>query len=71
MALLTGSKNALKGCGFFSAVLLSVAGFAGGLVVMAGALLAVLIAASVTLPGAMGTAKQKAGWGTSLRRRGR
>ena len=64
VALLTGSKNALKGCGFFlGGFLLSVAGFAGGLVVMAGALLAVLIAASVTLPGAMGTAKQKAGWG--------
>ena len=37
-------------------------GCAGALVVMAGALLAVLIVASVMLPGAMGTAKQKAGW---------
>lgn len=63
VALLTGSKNALKGCGFFlGGFLLSAVGFAGALVVMAGALLAVLIASSVMLSGAMGTAKQKAGW---------
>ena len=64
VAILTGSKNALKGGGFFlGGFLLSVAGFAGALSVMAGALLVVLVAAWAGLPAAMGKAKQKVGWG--------
>ncbi len=67
VALLTGSKNALKGVGFFlGGFLLSVAGFPGALGVMAGALLVVLVAAWIVLPAAMGQAKQKVGWGDLL-----
>jgi len=64
VAILTGSKNALKGVGFFlGGFLLSVAGFAGALCLMAGMLVVVLIVAWAALPAAIGKAKQKAGWG--------
>ncbi len=64
VAILTGSKNALKGVGFFlGGFLLSAAGFAGALGLMAGALVVVWVGAWAALPAAMGKAKQKAGWG--------
>ncbi len=60
VAILTGSKNALKGVGFFvGGFLLNAAGFAGALWLMAGALLVVLIGAWTALPAAMGRAKGK------------
>lgn len=60
VAILTGSKNALKGAGFFlGGVLLSGLGFRAALLSMAAALTLVLLAAVVSLPGAMGKAKQK------------
>ena len=63
VAILTGSKNALKGVGFFlGGFLLSVAGFAGALGIMAAALVVVLIVVWAALPTAIGKAKQKTGW---------
>ena len=63
VALLTGSKNALKGAGFFvGGFLLATAGFAGALWIMAGALALVWLGAWVSLPREMGRAKTKAGW---------
>mgnify|MGYP001824812162 CR=1 FL=1 len=60
VALLTGSKNALKGAGFFlGGVLLTWIGFRGSLLVMAGALALVLLATLVSLPREIGMAKQK------------
>lgn len=60
VALLTGSKNALKGAGFFlGGVLLSTLGFRGGLVAMAAGVLLVLVFALSALPAAMGQAKSK------------
>jgi hypothetical protein len=63
VAVLTGSKNALKGAGFFlGGFLLSAAGFAGALTMMAGALALVWIASWSLLPREMGKANVKAGW---------
>jgi hypothetical protein len=63
VAILTGSKNALKGVGFFlGGLLLSIAGFAGALGMMAAGLAVTLMAAWVVLPAAIGKAKQRAGW---------
>ena len=60
VALLTGSKNALKGAGFFlGSILLSALGFAPSLWVMAGGLAAILVLALVQLPSAMGKSKGK------------
>jgi len=60
VALLTGSKNALKGVGFFlGGLLLSTLGFVHGLWVMAGCLVLVLLASVSLLPGDMGKAKSK------------
>lgn len=60
VALLTGSKNTLKGAGFFlGGVLLSVLGFQHALWSMAATLVLVAIAAAVLLPGSMGKSKQK------------
>lgn len=60
VAILTGSKNALKGAGFFlGGVLLSGLGFRAALLAMAAALCLVLIGAVLTLPGGMGRAKNK------------
>ena len=51
VALLTGSKNALKGVGYFlGALLLQVAGFRMALAILAGGLLLVLIITWVLLP---------------------
>jgi len=60
VALLTGSKNALKGAGFFvGAALLEWIGFRAALVVLAGALLAVLLATLVLLPTGVGRMRDK------------
>jgi len=60
VAVLTGSKNALKGVGFFlGGVLLAGFGFQGALLAMAGALAIVLLAAVISLPGDLGQAKAK------------
>lgn len=60
VAVLTGSKNALKGGGFFlGGVLLSTLGFSGALLAMAGGLSLVLLAAVFSLPGDLGQAKTK------------
>ena len=60
VALLTGSKNALKGVGFFvGAALLSTAGFRNALWVLAGGLLLVLVVTVVLLPRDFGKTKAK------------
>jgi predicted MFS family arabinose efflux permease len=60
VAILTGSKNALKGAGFFlGGVLLTWVGFSGALLLMAGGLVIILISAVVNLPQEMGRSKQK------------
>ena len=58
--MLTGSKNALKGAGFFAgAALLEWIGFRGALAVLAGMLLLVLITTAVLLPSGVGKMKAK------------
>ena len=60
IALLTGSKNTLKGIGFFlGGVMLSALGFKLALWVMAGALVIILIIANLTIRGDMGKTKEK------------
>ena len=60
VALLTGSKNALKGAGFFfGASMLAEFGFTHALWVMAGGLAAIMIASVTLLPCDMGRAKAK------------
>ncbi len=60
VALLTGSKNALKGLGFFvGAALLAGAGFRGSLLIMAGLVTAVLVGVLASLPGGIGRAKTR------------
>ena len=55
VALLTGSKNALKGVGFFvGAALLELLGFRAGLALLAGTLTVVLLITAIMLPGAIG-----------------
>jgi hypothetical protein len=64
VALLTGSKNALKGVGFFlGGFLLAAAGFSGALLIMAALLAVVWLGSWASLPSGMGKAKTKAGWG--------
>ena len=60
VSVLTGSKNALKGLGFFmGGLLLDGFGFAGALQIMAGSLSLVLLASLLLLPKQMGRAKSK------------
>ena len=60
VAVLTGSKNALKGGGFFiGATLLELIGFRGALALLAGMLLGVLILTATLLPGGLGKMKSK------------
>jgi predicted MFS family arabinose efflux permease len=60
VALLTGSKNALKGAGFFlGGALLSFAGFRGSLWGMAAALVVILVGSTLSLPADLGKAKSK------------
>ncbi len=64
VALLTGSKNALKGVGFFSgALLLGWVGFAGAMQLMAGVLALVGIASMLLLKRDLGKAKAKPKFG--------
>lgn len=65
VAVLTGSKNAVKGLGFFlGAALLAVLGFTTAVWAMAGVLAAILIAVVLFLPsGLPGRMKADAAWG--------
>ena len=59
VAILTGSKNALKGVGFFlGGILLTTLGFAGSVAAMAAGLFVALLA-TLELPGEIGKMKQK------------
>jgi hypothetical protein len=61
VAVLTGSKNALKGAGFFvGGLLLSLLGFRGALAAMAVCVFVVLVFVFGFLPAAIGQAKKKA-----------
>jgi len=61
VAVLTGSKNALKGAGFFlGGLLLYLIGFRWALAALAGVLFLVYVYAAFALPARMGTAKAKA-----------
>ena len=58
VAMLTGSKNTLKGVGFFlGAVLLEFAGFRNALLILSGGLLSVLIITATLLPRGLGKTK--------------
>ena len=60
VAILTGSKNALKGAGFFlGAFLLARLGFQGALLSMAGGVFVVFALVMIFLPAAIGQAKSK------------
>ena len=61
VAILTGSKNALKGVGFFlGGLLLAMLGFQSSLRVLAGLVLAALIATALLMRGDLGRANKKA-----------
>jgi hypothetical protein len=60
VAVLTGSKNALKGVGFFlGGALLGLLGFRGALLGMAAAVLLVFLGAQASLPANLGQSKAK------------
>ena len=60
VAILTGSKNALKGAGFFlGGLLLTTLGFRGALFGMAAGLTVILLGAVISLPAEIGRAKTK------------
>ena len=60
VAVLTGSKNTLKGIGFFTGgALLAWLGFAGALIAMAGGLVIILMLTVISLPGDLGQASTK------------
>ncbi len=60
VAYLTGSKNALKGIGFFlGALLLSTVGFSGAMLIMASVLAIVFVLSLIVLQGDLGKAKDK------------
>lgn len=64
VALLTGSKNALKGIGFFmGGLLLTLIGFQGALLLMAGVLLVVWLLSLWLLTNSLGKAKNKPKFG--------
>jgi predicted MFS family arabinose efflux permease len=67
VALLTGSKNALKGAGFFlGGLLLQLLGFRGALLIMAAGLVLTLVVATLGLPADLGRSKAKAKFRTLL-----
>jgi predicted MFS family arabinose efflux permease len=60
VAVLTGSKNALKGAGFFAgALLLQLLEFRGALAVLSGGLFLVLVLTMILLPSGLGKSKSK------------
>ncbi len=60
VSILTGSKNALKGVGFFlGGILLTLAGFSGAVQIMATALVLVFILSMILLKADLGQAKSK------------
>jgi len=64
VAALTGSKNTLKGIGYFlGGLLLALYGFQSALYILAGSLFAVLILTWLLLPGDLGKTKNKAKFG--------
>ncbi|WP_348946333.1 organoarsenical effux MFS transporter ArsJ [Chitinibacter sp. FCG-7] len=64
VAILTGSKNALKGVGFFlGGVLLTALGFAGSMWAMASVLIVVWVASLISLKADLGKAKNKPKFG--------
>lgn len=64
VAVLTGSKNALKGVGFFvGGLLLYLVGFQSSLFILAGLVLTALILTSLVMKGGLGTANKKAKFG--------
>ncbi len=61
VSILTGSKNALKGVGFFlGGVLLTLVGFQTAMLILAGIVLVALIATSTMMHGGLGTVNAKA-----------
>ncbi len=61
VAVLTGSKNALKGAGFFAgAALLQAFGFRNALFILAGSLFLVMVITVILLPSGVGKMKEKA-----------
>jgi MFS family permease len=61
VAILTGSKNALKGIGFFvGGLLLTLFGFQSSLLILAGLVLTALISTATLMRGNLGTANKKA-----------
>jgi MFS family permease len=61
VAILTGSKNALKGIGFFmGGLLLTVVGFRPALLILAGLVLAALVTTALLMRGDLGTPNKKA-----------
>ncbi|MCS6882261.1 MAG: organoarsenical effux MFS transporter ArsJ [Oscillochloridaceae bacterium] len=61
VSILTGSKNAIKGLGFFvGALLLTLAGFQNALMLLAALVLTALISAMTLIKGDLGTANKKA-----------
>jgi len=61
VAILTGSKNALKGVGFFvGGLLLSVVGFQPGMLLLAAMVLAALVTTAILMHGGLGTVDPKA-----------
>jgi MFS family permease len=64
VAILTGSKNALKGIGFFvGGLLLTAFGFQLSLRILAGLVLATLISTALLMRGGLGSANKKAKFG--------
>ncbi len=63
VAILTGSKNALKGAGFFlGSLLLAALGFRTALLALGGGLAAALVGSALFVPGAMGRTGKKVRW---------
>jgi len=64
VAVLTGSKNALKGVGFFvGGLLLYLVGFQPALLILAGLVLTTLVTTALLMRGDLGTANKKAKFG--------
>jgi MFS family permease len=61
VSILTGSKNAIKGVGFFlGALLLTLAGFQAALLILAGLVLTALVSTALLMRGDLGIANKKA-----------